>query len=185
MPLDHDHEAGGAPGDLEIVRRFVNTYDAETGTEDLAGPAELSKWLSEVGIARNATATRADVARFTEVREALRSLLLTNNGAPPDEAASERLNDALAGAASEVRFAGGSASMEPRGGAVEAALGRIALIVRDAMVSGEWARLKACPADDCQWAFYDRSKNRSRTWCDMQDCGNRSKVRAFRARKSG
>jgi predicted RNA-binding Zn ribbon-like protein len=110
---------------------------------------------------------------------------LTNNGAASDENASERLNDALSGATSEVRFAGGSAKLEPRGGAVEAALARIALIVRDAMVSGEWARLKACPADDCQWAFYDRSRNRSRTWCDMQDCGNRSKVRAFRARKSG
>ena len=185
MPLVHDHETSSAPGDLDIVRSFVNTYDAEHGTEDWTGPAELSAWLGEIGLTDGARATLTDVARFKEVREALRSLLMANNGLALDEDPSDRLNEALAGAASEVRFAGGSATLEPRGGALEAALARIALIVRDAMVSGEWVRLKACPADDCQWAFYDRSKNRSRTWCNMQDCGNRSKVRAFRARKSG
>ena len=42
--------------------------------------------------------------------------------------------------------------------------------------------VKACPADDCRWAFYDRSRNRSGTWCDMSDCGNRAKARAYRKR---
>ena len=48
---------------------------------------------------------------------------------------------------------------------------------------GEWTRLKICPADDCQWAFYDRSRNRSATWCDMKVCGNRHKVREYRERR--
>ena len=56
--------------------------------------------------------------------------------------------------------------------------------MREAMLTGAWRRLKACPADDCQWAFYDRSRNRSRTWCKMDVCGNRSKVRTFRERRS-
>ena len=38
------------------------------------------------------------------------------------------------------------------------------------------AALKVCPADDCQWAFYDQSRNRSAIWCDMEVCGNRHKV---------
>jgi predicted RNA-binding Zn ribbon-like protein len=185
MPVGHDHETSAAPGDLEIVRRLVNTFDAETGQEDLGSPAELSAWLEEIGLAQGAEASAAELARFVEAREALRSLLLANNGATLSGDASERLNAALAGTAAEVRFAGGAATLEPSGTKPEAALARIALIVRDAMVSGDWARLKVCPADDCEWAFYDRSRNRSRTWCDMQDCGNRSKVRAFRARKSG
>jgi predicted RNA-binding Zn ribbon-like protein len=42
--------------------------------------------------------------------------------------------------------------------------------------------LKACPADDCQYAFYDRSRNHSAVWCDMKVCGNRAKVRQFRTR---
>jgi predicted RNA-binding Zn ribbon-like protein len=43
--------------------------------------------------------------------------------------------------------------------------------------------MKACAADDCQWAFYDSSKNRSRTWCSMDVCGHRAKTRAYRARR--
>ena len=45
-----------------------------------------------------------------------------------------------------------------------------------------WARLKACPAEDCQWAFYDHSRNRSGTWCEIGKCGNRAKARRFRER---
>ena len=73
----------------------------------------------------------------------------------------------------------------PAGTGVDVALARIGSIVREAMLAGTWERLKVCPADDCQWAFYDRSRNRSRTWCQMEDCGNRAKVRAFRERRSG
>ena len=49
------------------------------------------------------------------------------------------------------------------------------------MADGTWRRLKACREDTCQWAFYDRSKNRSGTWCSMAVCGNRAKARAYRS----
>jgi len=52
-------------------------------------------------------------------------------------------------------------------------------------MDGTWARVKACVADDCQWAFYDSSRNRSGRWCDMAVCGNREKVRTYRSRQSG
>lgn len=42
--------------------------------------------------------------------------------------------------------------------------------------------MKVCPADDCQWAFYNASRNRSAVWCDMCVCGNCAKVREFRER---
>jgi predicted RNA-binding Zn ribbon-like protein len=41
----------------------------------------------------------------------------------------------------------------------------------------------ACANDDCQWAFYDRSRNHGGTWCDMATCGNKLKNRDFRARR--
>jgi predicted RNA-binding Zn ribbon-like protein len=44
-------------------------------------------------------------------------------------------------------------------------------------------RIKLCRADDCGWLFVDSSRNRSRRWCDMSDCGNRAKARRFRARQ--
>jgi predicted RNA-binding Zn ribbon-like protein len=46
--------------------------------------------------------------------------------------------------------------------------------------------MKACALhDSCEWAFYDWSKNRSGTWCDMAVCGNRAKARAYRERRRG
>lgn len=51
------------------------------------------------------------------------------------------------------------------------------------LTAPEARRLRLCAADDCGWLFIDASRNRSRRWCDMSDCGNRAKVRRFRARK--
>jgi predicted RNA-binding Zn ribbon-like protein len=43
--------------------------------------------------------------------------------------------------------------------------------------------VKQCPSFDCGWLFLDLSKNRSRQWCDMKDCGNLAKVRRYRERQ--
>jgi len=51
------------------------------------------------------------------------------------------------------------------------------------IASPERARLKVCP--NCHWLFIDRSKNRSRTWCDMAVCGNRAKARLHYRKKKG
>jgi predicted RNA-binding Zn ribbon-like protein len=47
----------------------------------------------------------------------------------------------------------------------------------------ELSRVKLCRAHDCGWLFVDSSRNRSRRWCDMSDCGNRAKARRFRERQ--
>jgi hypothetical protein len=60
-------------------------------------------------------------------------------------------------------------------GSVLAAGARLAVL-------GQWDRLKICAAGECRWAFYDRSRNRSRTWCSMRVCGNRTKARNWRQR---
>lgn len=51
------------------------------------------------------------------------------------------------------------------------------------LTEGELARVKECGNDDCSWLFVDMSKNRSRRWCDMKDCGNRAKARRHYRRK--
>jgi len=61
-------------------------------------------------------------------------------------------------------------------------MGRLLATMYDAMATGTWVRLKACTNDECQWAFYDHSRNRSGAWCTMAVCGNRMKGRAFRRR---
>ena len=61
-------------------------------------------------------------------------------------------------------------------------LARLLAIIARAEADGTWARMKACPADNCREAFYDHSRNRSRTWCEMSICGNRAKARTYRRR---
>jgi predicted RNA-binding Zn ribbon-like protein len=41
------------------------------------------------------------------------------------------------------------------------------------------SRLRCCEAENCGWLFLDQSRNHMRRWCDMKDCGNRSKARRF------
>jgi predicted RNA-binding Zn ribbon-like protein len=178
-----------APGDLELVREFVNTLDLETGaeTEELSSPQRLRDWLAERElIPAGAKLDGSDLARAVELREALRGLLLANNGVPPRDRDVRIVDRATASSELAVRLRGaGTAELEPRGSGLDAAIGRMAAIVFEAMVDGRWERLKACPADDCHWAFYDHSRNRSGTWCEMAVCGNRSKVRAYRERRAG
>ena len=52
------------------------------------------------------------------------------------------------------------------------------------LASPDTTRLRQCGGLDCRWLFEDSSRNRTRQWCDMQLCGNLSKVRRFRERKA-
>jgi predicted RNA-binding Zn ribbon-like protein len=174
-----------APGDLNHIRRFVNTLDLEDKSDLIAEPEALRDWLAERGlIDERAELTDADVRHARAVREALRKLLLANNGDELDPAAVETLNGAAKGAELQVRVApDGSAELAPVRTGLDAAIGRLLAIVHTAMADGTWSRLKACQLHDtCEWAFYDWSKNHSGAWCDMKVCGNRAKARAFRAR---
>lgn len=58
----------------------------------------------------------------------------------------------------------------------------IALSAGDLLTSADLGRLRQCKSEQCGWMFLDSSRNRSRHWCDMSDCGNIDKVRRFRQR---
>jgi predicted RNA-binding Zn ribbon-like protein len=173
-----------APGELELVRAFVNTWDADADTEAVPGPAELGDWLVEHELLdAGAGVTAADHRQAIEVREALRALMLQNAGLEVGPDAASILDAAARRARLGVRFdADGGVRTRAEAGGVAGALGRLLAIVAAAHEEGTWNRLKACLADDCQWGFYDRSRNRSAVWCDMRVCGNRQKVRSYRER---
>jgi predicted RNA-binding Zn ribbon-like protein len=177
-----------APGALETVRAFVNTLDIDDAIEGLARPAELARWLADNDLLGGAASTRAtaeDLRHAVELREALRAHLLAHHGDPLDRAAVRTLDDASRRAGLTLRFTGPDATvLEPAAGGVDGALGRLLGIVDAAVRDGSWQRLKVCPAETCQWAFYDASRNRSAVWCDMRVCGNRAKVRGYRERHS-
>ena len=54
----------------------------------------------------------------------------------------------------------------------------------DLLVSEEFRRVKKCADPICGWLFLDISRNRSRRWCDMADCGNRAKASRFYKNKN-
>lgn len=154
-----------APEPLRQVQLLINSCDAHTGDE------WLPEWLAERGLGRG------ELERARELREALRALVLANNGFPLADGALEVVNRA----ASRV-----SLRVEPPGrlrvGADGDALDRVVAVALGAMVDGSWGRLKACR--NCSWSFHDYSPNRSATWCSMQICGNRKKTRDYRRRRS-
>jgi predicted RNA-binding Zn ribbon-like protein len=53
----------------------------------------------------------------------------------------------------------------------------------DLLVSSEVRKVKICGDYECGWFFLDSSRNQSRRWCDMKDCGNRAKARRFYYKK--
>jgi predicted RNA-binding Zn ribbon-like protein len=179
--------SGPAPGQLELVREFVNSVDLESGKDRLASPPELVGWLAERELLAAGTRAGAeDLVRALELREALRALLLANNEGDRDEQATALIDAAAERAGLRLRFEpSGEAALKPSSPGVDGALGRLLAIVAESMREGSWRRLKACRNDSCRWAFYDASKNRSGAWCSMAVCGNRAKVRAFRERQAG
>jgi predicted RNA-binding Zn ribbon-like protein len=60
----------------------------------------------------------------------------------------------------------------------------VTLSAADLVTQGDLTRLRQCEGDDCGWIFEDTSRNRSRRWCEMRDCGNIAKVRRFRTRQT-
>ena len=185
--LHDEHPAGDdgreAPGALRVVQELINTHDLDDHSDALGDAGALSAWLTERGLAAPGSLfDAADLARVHAVREGLRAAALVHSGHDADPAALERLRSEAARAPLEVRFEDGRPLLSPAATGASGAIAQVLAIVARAEADGSWARFKACPADDCHWAFYDHSRNRSRTWCSMVVCGNRAKARAYRAR---
>ncbi len=171
--------------DTELIRDFVNTYEILDGVDELIAPEALADWCVARGLlGGEETATRRDLRRAVELREALRQLLLANTGLEIDTAPPLGVLDGVARRARvELRFGEHAGRLEPAAAGMTAALGRIVIGVQAAMADGSWTRLKACRASDCEFAFIDHAKNHSRAWCSMRVCGNREKARSFRERQ--
>jgi predicted RNA-binding Zn ribbon-like protein len=174
-----------APGPLRLVQAFANSRDLRTAADELATPARLAAWLDRHGLLGGGEpAGDGDLRRAVELREALRELLLANNGAPTEPTTLALVNRALRDAEPVVRFLpGGTVEVGALAPGVTGALGHLLAIAFTAMTDGTWQRLKACREPACRRAFYDHSKNRSGTWCDMAACGSRAKMRAYYRRR--
>ncbi len=177
-----------APGELGLVQAFVNSHwdlQGDHGGELLHSPAALAAWLSGRGLLPDGTRlTRADLRRALAVREGIRALLAANNGAAVDPDAIATLNEAVAKGGVVIQFQlDGSPRFDPQRADLDGALAFLLAIVSRAQLEGGWVRFKACPGEDCGWAFYDYSRNQASAWCSMAICGSRAKARAYRRRR--
>jgi predicted RNA-binding Zn ribbon-like protein len=174
-----------APGSLYLVQALVNTLSGHTGDDLLATPAVAAGWLATAGVLPLGSAvTVAQHRLLRELREAIRAVLIAHTSGSPSQEAADRLTAALlpcrlavvAGPAGGGRLA--SADHDP----FARATGAVAIAIAEAGIAGTWQRLKSCPGHRCGWAFYDRSGSGRARWCDMQLCGSREKMRAYRHR---
>ncbi len=182
-------EPGGrpkAPGRLELLQRFVNTWNHELPTEwdRLGTSAKARAWLRQKGlISPSVGITARDAARLRELREGIRTLALSNHGGIPSAAASAAVSRASRSAQLRIGLDElGRTWLEPVGGGIDGAVATLLGILHEARISGGWLRLKGCRG--CGYAFFDRTKNRSASWCSMSICGNRAKNRTYRRRRS-
>jgi predicted RNA-binding Zn ribbon-like protein len=176
-----------APGPLVAVQALANTYDFESDEERLLDPQSAHSWLLESGLVKpGVRVTRAEWKRLRELREVLRDLIESNlSGAPAAGSTAELAR--LARAHPVPLAAGDDAELAldlAPAGSVETLISQMIGLVFAAQLEGRWERLKICASDECRWAFYDSSRNRGGTWCQMEVCGNRIKNRAYRRRRA-
>ncbi len=174
-----------SPHDLDLVIDYVNTRDIDKGTDEVDSPAALAAWLKARGLLgrRTVRVTARQHAEAIRLREALRAMMLANNGGEFDAQAGAELERAACAGDLGIHFdRDGAVSVRPGEEGFAGALAGLLAPIAAGAADGTWRRTKACRAEDCHWAFYDRSRNRSGVWCDMAVCGNRTKVRAYRTR---
>jgi len=69
-------------------------------------------------------------------------------------------------------------------GAPDFVLWQVSQSAADLLTSPDLERVRRCAGETCGWMFLDATRNHSRHWCDMKDCGNRAKVQRFRQRRA-
>jgi predicted RNA-binding Zn ribbon-like protein len=170
-----------APDAVAVVRDFVNTTDHETGTDEIATAAALTRYLRSAGLSSGLTrAASPDLDQAHALRAGLRRALELNH--TRQQASLPRLAAELRRLPVGLDWDVAGATLRPTAGGIQGALARIGLAAHECAVTGTWSRLKVCASDDCEWAYFDHSKNQSRNWCDY-GCGNRIKTRAYRDRQ--
>ena len=172
------------PRHVGLLVEFANSVDTDEGTEDLSSPQDVADWLREHGLLpERADATSEDLDLALALRAGLKEAFTDNHQRaatdPPREGA-------LHIAAAELPLTLGGSTTHPRlrpvHHGVRGGLSMVLVAVQAAVADGTWKRLKICADDECGWAFFDASKNQSRSWCEW-GCGNRAKTRTYRARR--
>ena len=171
--------------EIDLLVDFVNTRDVEEGTDAIGEPAQLVAWIAERTGEYLPAIDPGDLRRVHGLREALRGLMRANNGVEAGKRTIEALREAAERSRYRLAFDDdGGLSLAPARSDLSGFESHLLLALEHLQCHDAWPRLKACTDERCQWAFYDATRNRSRTWCSMDVCGNRQKTKRYRQRKS-
>jgi predicted RNA-binding Zn ribbon-like protein len=193
----------------ELCLDFANTADWHASArpeETLSSYEDLVAWCRRADLLdsggaerllrearRRPAAAAVALQRAIKLREVIYRLALSAMcGRPPDPADLEFFNRVLAASLRCSRVVPGHGGLvwawKHNDRALDAMLRPIVESAADLLTSEQRKRIGQC-ADDrgCGWLFLDATKNRSRRWCEMADCGNRAKARRHynRARSRG
>jgi predicted RNA-binding Zn ribbon-like protein len=183
---------------------FVNTVDWRTSNhpkEWLTSYSDLVSWSRHTSIlddnksreflqkaALHPTDAAAVLERAKTLREALfRIFSSVVDHSSPNVSDIDLLNEELARALSRMRLVpavdGGSWVYIFEDVAFDLPLWFVVRSAADLLASDKLGRVSRCSAKECGWLFLDLSRNRSRRWCAMEDCGNRAKAKRHYQRK--
>ncbi|HEU0104276.1 MAG TPA: CGNR zinc finger domain-containing protein [Mycobacteriales bacterium] len=177
-----------APAPLDLPQSLLNTRSLLRSFDDLQDLPAARRWIASSAPARRAGLVPEDLDEeelpaLRVLREAVRELLLSAEAPEPGDRASQGVVAAAAGVPLVLGVdPGGTPLVRPHPDAPRvrgAVLAAVAMTPADA-----WRRLTICRNPACRWAFYDTSRNRAGTWCDMNICGARAKMRRYRGTRA-
>jgi predicted RNA-binding Zn ribbon-like protein len=185
---------------------FVNTVGEWTGPgrfrrEKLHSYDDLLRWAVPAGVLSPAQAKRLGAYAIRHPREAADSLARARElryvlhrilgavamGRRPQgrdmKAFREQLSAAREHEELRPRARGFAWVWREDAGATDQIPWAVARSAAALLTSDDLAALRQCARRECGWMFLDTSRNHSRRWCDMRDCGNLEKVKRFRQRR--
>jgi predicted RNA-binding Zn ribbon-like protein len=193
---------------LDLVNTVEPRSPGPPERDHLARPADLLAWARRAGVVDDAEAdaiagtwagdpAAADrsLRAAVEIRESTYAVLAAALAAEPHDvtaigrgAEGTRLAGHWAAAVRRARLEPGATSpiRVTVGTEVDSlVVDRLAYSAVDLLSTVDLRHLRACPLDDggCGWLFLDRSRNGSRRWCAMGDCGTQAKSRRLTARR--
>lgn len=150
---------------------------------ELIGPTEAKRILADA--AKDAACAERALLAARRLREAMfRAFLAEAEGRGAAERDLAEINRVLAEGNARRKLQpavkGACWAWDEVPASLDAILWPIAWSAGELLTSSQLERVKRC--DGCLWLFHDGSRNRSRRWCDMRDCGNVAKVRRHRAK---
>jgi len=172
-----EHRFAGGALALDVANSVILRSEAAKSVDRFAVPAQIAAFAeaaTRLGAERHRfpTLIAPEAERrpiFLELREAVDDYFRTSISGSGDG------DGKLAG----LLFACGTAL---RTFPLAESLGNATAHSALSLLAGETQeRLRIC--GNCGWLFIDRSKNKSRIWCDMAVCGNRQKANRHYHRK--